>query len=41
MERQRAVAQLKALGELNRLDLFLRLAHGEMGGGELLGEYGP
>ncbi len=36
MERQRAVAQLKALGEPNRLDLFLRLAQGEMGGGDLL-----
>lgn len=36
MERQLAVALLKALGERNRLDLFLQLAHGEMGGGDLL-----
>lgn len=36
MERQRAVDQLKALGEANRLGLFLQLAHGEMGGGDLL-----
>lgn len=36
MDRKRAVAQLKALGEPSRLDLFLRLAPGEMGGADLL-----
>ena len=36
MDRQRAVAQLKAMGESNRLDLFLRLAGGETGGSDLL-----
>jgi DNA-binding transcriptional ArsR family regulator len=36
MERQRAVAQLKALGEPNRLDLLLQLSRGEMGGSDLL-----
>lgn len=36
MERQRAVTQLKALGEPNRLDIFLQLAHGETGGADLL-----
>jgi DNA-binding transcriptional ArsR family regulator len=36
MDRQHAVAQLKALGEPNRLDLFLQLSRGEMGGSDLL-----
>jgi DNA-binding transcriptional ArsR family regulator len=40
MDRERTVRQLKALGEPSRLDLFLRVAHGEVGGTSLLEETG-
>ncbi len=36
MDRDLAAAQMRALGEPNRLDLFLRLAASELGGTDLL-----